>query len=67
MAATHAADKAITVPCETATCTAYLTVEPDAYVPDPWVCPACADAQHEQQISELERTLTEQEPAHESQ
>lgn len=44
MAATHAAAKAITVPCETPTCTAYLTLPPDSPLPrDPWFCTQCLD------------------------
>ena len=41
----------VTVPCDTATCTAYLTIGPDAPLPrDPWYCPECSSRIETQQL-----------------
>lgn len=66
MTPTYAAAPAIVVPCDTPTCTAYLTLPPDSPLPrDPWFCPACedhiAEQQHDAQLQDMARYFGQQE------
>ena len=54
--------RAITVFCAELGCENSLTVGPDCYVPEDWICPHCEDARREQWVQEHFKQLRQTEP-----